>query len=212
MTLPSVIGNYRKKITVSRLQEAYSLLSQAVLMSIKDNEAIEYWDFTISGEEFLQRYIKPYMQDIVNIDGDGKEGSLNSDSKTMALANGQTIYGTIYKNSLVLPYFNIIVDINGNKKPNLMGVDRFSFYIFSKKAILSNTGLGDCAQNIPRGGLYPDGYGYSRERLLNDGWRGCNNDKNALAPDGGRRTSQFGAFCTALIMMDGWKISDDYKW
>lgn len=81
------------------------MLSQAVLMSIKDNEAIEYWDFTISGEEFLQRYIKPYMQDIVNIDGDGKEGSLNSDSKTMALANGQTIYGTIYKNSLVLPYF-----------------------------------------------------------------------------------------------------------
>ncbi len=35
-------------------------------------------------------------------------------------------------------------------------------------------------------------------------WRGCNKR--------GERINSGGAFCTALIMLDGWQISSDYKW
>ena len=54
----------KKKVTVTRLKEAYTILSEAVLMSIKDNEAIEYWDFDISTQDFMNKYIKPYINDV----------------------------------------------------------------------------------------------------------------------------------------------------
>ena len=37
LTLPSVIQNYQKKITVERLKKTYSTLAQAIQMSVKDN-------------------------------------------------------------------------------------------------------------------------------------------------------------------------------
>ena len=103
----------------------------------------------------------------------------------------------------------IVVDINGKAKPNIYGRDKFIFYIFSQKADWYNTGSGNVAKNIPGAGLYPDGYGYDRERMKNDSWRGCNRrgDEESLG-----NQAQAGAFCTAMIMLDGWKISDDYKW
>ena len=62
--------------------------------------------------------------------------------------------------------------------------------------------------------MYPDGYGYDRNWLMTNIYRGCNNriatkDENSSLGIGG---SHRGAYCTALIMLDGWKISDDYKW
>ena len=208
----NVIKNYEKKVTVTRLKEAYTILSEAVLMSIKDNEAIEYWDFDISTQDFMNKYIKPYINDVGKTNKN-KELGYSNKSDTVVLANGQVIQGVIYKNPKVLPYFNIIIDINGDKKPNQKGRDIFSFFIFSKKASSANTGLGDCARNIPRGGLYPDGYGYNREILLNSSWRGCNTRKKneGKSPSGGNDTSS-GSFCTALIMIDNWEIAKDYLW
>ena len=107
----------KKKVTVTRLKEAYTILSEAVLMSIKDNEAIEYWDFDISTQDFMNKYIKPYINDVGKTNKNKVLGQLNK-SDTVVLANGQVIQGVIYKNPKVLPYFNIIIDINGDKKPN----------------------------------------------------------------------------------------------
>ena len=45
MTLPIVIGNYKKQVVSSRLKKFYSIMNQAILMSENDNESIEYWDF-----------------------------------------------------------------------------------------------------------------------------------------------------------------------
>ncbi len=38
LTLPSVIQNYQKKVTVERLKKTYSTLAQAIQMSVKDND------------------------------------------------------------------------------------------------------------------------------------------------------------------------------
>ena len=51
MTLPALVGKYQKKVTVERLKKVYTVLSQAVLMSVKDHEAIEYWNFELSPQE-----------------------------------------------------------------------------------------------------------------------------------------------------------------
>ena len=49
-----------------------------------------------------------------------------------------------------------------------------------------------CDRNYLKNGYVPFGNAY-----------GCNNDKNKREP---------GMLCGAMILQDGWKISDDYPW
>ncbi len=205
MTLPAVVGNYQKKVTVERLKKVYSELSQAVLYSVKDNDEIEYWDFDgVDAQEFMERYLLSYLKKIsvANL----HIGSTKS--KSYRFANGTVIQGWLWHNPLVKGFLQIEVDINGDKKPNVYGRDKFIFHIFSQKAEWYNGGDGHVSVNIPKGGFYPDGFGYSRETLLNDSWRGCHkiNDETP------KSANYLGAFCTALIMLDGWEIKKDYNW
>ena len=62
MTLPSLIGNYQKKQMAMQLKKVYSLMQQALQRAEVDYEAFEYWDFTLSGSDFSDRYIKPYYK------------------------------------------------------------------------------------------------------------------------------------------------------
>ena len=39
LTMPVLVGNYQKKQTVTKLKRAFSVLSQAILMSELDNES-----------------------------------------------------------------------------------------------------------------------------------------------------------------------------
>ncbi len=210
LTLPSLIGKYQKKVTVERLKKSYSLLYQALEMSTNEHETINYWNFDLNTQEFMDIYLIPYLKKITSKE---KENEYSSD--TYKLADGTTIKGWMYKNPAhkdVTTFFQITIDINDEKKPNQLGRDKFIYYIFPTKRHLFNAGEGDVARNVPGPGLYPDGYGYDRETLKNNGWRGCNKNKQDESPGGNSSTQWAGAFCTALIMLDGWDIADDYKW
>ena len=214
MTLPALVGKYQKKVTVERLKKAYTVLSQAVLMSVKDNEAIEYWNFELSSKEFMDTYLKLYFQ---NITSEITFSDTTRYSKKYALADGTTFYGWMYKHQNpayydITTFYRLEIDINGEQKPNLLGKDIFYYYIFPIKSGFFNGGQGDIAKNVPGPGLYPDGYGYDRERLKTDGWRGCDKRPGDENPYGGINTKEARAFCTALIMLDGWEIADDYRW
>ncbi len=214
MTLPSLVGKYQKKVTVERLKKVYTVLSQAVLMSVKDHEAIEYWNFELSSQEFMDTYLKPYFQ---NIASEITSSDTAKNSKKYALADGTTFSGWMFKNPNpanhdITTFYRLEVDINGEQKPNLAGRDIFYYYIFPIKSNFFNGGQGNIAYKVPGPGLYPDGYGYDRERLKTDGWRGCDKRPGDETPDGGVNNEQAGAFCTALIMLDGWEIADDYRW
>ena len=211
MTLPSVITNYQKKVTVERLKKTYSTLSQAVQMSIKDNDNIETLNFSLSTQEFMEKYVIPYVKDVAR---ENPPYDVVRNSKKFALADGTTVEAWSWVHPEVKHFVELRVDINGKNKPNAVGRDIFFFHIFSQKSGFYNGGEGDVAQNIPSGGLYPYGYGYDRNWLMTNIYRGCNNriatkDENSSLGIGG---SHRGAYCTAFIMLDGWKISDDYKW
>lgn len=45
MTLPNIITNYQKKVTVERLKKIYSVMQNAYLRSQNDNGPAEYWDY-----------------------------------------------------------------------------------------------------------------------------------------------------------------------
>ena len=213
MTLPSIIGKYQKKVTVERLKKVYTVISQAIALSVKDHEEMEYWDFELSSQEFMDTYLSPYFQKVAS----EKKYTDTKYSKTYALPEGTTFYGWKFTASNpdahdVTTFYQITVDINGEQKPNQLGRDTFIFYLFPSKSRLYNTGSGDCAWQVPRAGIYPDGYGFDRDRLKEDTWRGCNRRGDEEASGASNGYNSAGSFCTALIMMDGWEIADDYKW
>ena len=63
MTMPSVIGHYKKQETISKLKKAYTSINQALRMSEIDNGEYEYWDegFGLGAEQYLPKYWLPYF-------------------------------------------------------------------------------------------------------------------------------------------------------
>ncbi len=207
MTLPSLVGNYQKKQTAMQLKKVYSLMQQAHRRAEADYESVQYWDFSLDGKEFSERYIKPYYKIITDYDKtefpedyhthclkDGREcdvfGSFTTASK-IVLVDGTllAIEPSSTGGDNVTLFITIIVDINGLKKPNKYGRDIFMFSVQPANGVLPY-GVGNLA-----GEFQTDDY--DRNYLLKSNDRGCQID---------------GIFCAALIMTDNWEIKDDYPW
>ncbi len=205
LTLPELIQNYKKKATVVQLKEAYSILSQAVNTSQNEHGELLTWDYTISDTDFAKKYILPYLK-LIDTKKTYATGWNMYTLSTQNNMHSNTAYwhsGMIYilSNGYALCIVNgnddtrklITVDVNGKKGPNVLGIDGFTFE-FNKK----------------NNSLLPFGYGNTRNVLL--GKNGgvtypvgmCTRDNNWQYYRGG--------FCAAVIMKDGWQISDDYPW
>lgn len=106
----------------------------------------------------------------------------------IVLGDGTQIY-TAYHSFLNINNTSLwlVVDINGNRKPNTFGRDCFTFI-------------------VNKDGVRPLWYDRTREQLLGTYDSACS--KNVQTSNGGLA----GLACAALIMKDGWKISDDYPW
>lgn len=226
LTIPTLISNYQKQATVSGLQKAYSTLNQVIQRSIADNGAIENWDFPTTqfdGNQcllFAQTYFVPYLN--ISQSCGLSSGCLAStvkrlDGANSVLNNISPGYGLIrYTLSdgtniafMNISYSNgqraisIFVDINGQKTPNVVGKDIFSF-VFAQSAIsIIGAGDGTIVSNIPRGGIYPDGYGMNIVTSGSYQYRGCGKDVNY---------QYAGAWCTQKIFKDNWQIASDYPW
>lgn len=218
MTLPSLIGNYQKKQTAIQLKKFYSVMQQAIITSELQNGEVKYWNFKIGGnkntEIFTNTYLTPYLKIIktympedfpddihytcLNGNNCDSYGEVKNNNPKLVLADGTMILATDYVeardiNNNIIPAINIIVDINGFKKPNQYGRDIFAFSI------------------QPDFGFIPAGIGYTSamqvaQQTYNRDWfltggqeRGCNRKQN-------------GFYCAGLIMTDGWEIKDDYPW
>ncbi len=193
ITMPLLIKSYQKQVTINRLKKTYTTLSQAMLYAQNDYGDLGNWDYNLTCEAYMNKYISPYIKKIT------------SSSNAYYLPDGTSLKCLRY--SIAGSVYELQIDINGNNLPNIFGKDKFSFYIFNEAKNVYNNGRGDIAWNVKKAGLYPDGYGRNRNTLKNDTWRGCNSRKS-----GAGKNMDAGAYCTALILYDGWKISNDYDW
>lgn len=154
LTLPSVIQKQQEKITVNRLKAAYSILSQAFVRTINENGTPDTWGMgnmndanshIIMGNAFV-----PYLKLTKNCIGKNREYTKNNcysttstprDYSNIVLANGTSVYfrtftGNCSSNANYPETCGMIgVDINGMKKPNEAGKDRFEFYMTKTKLI-----------------------------------------------------------------------------
>lgn len=222
LTLPNLITQYQKNATVQGLKVAYSLLSQAVQKSISENGEIDNWNCTLNTNAFNETYILPYLKIAKKCDGgkciktDNFNGyyELNGNkytsiSKSYVLANGMILMANRPGGEGFIVY---MIDLNGNKKPNIMGKDIFAFYLLNHQSPLAS--YRNFLKNIPAN-LYPGSVGAngSPQYLMDKpaltraaAHRGCNKN-STVGWHGG-----VGSACAVVIMKDGWEISKDYPW
>lgn len=191
MTLPTVINNYQKKETVTRLKKAYTIINEALMLSVNQNSEYKYWSTDMKPEDYYKQYWFPYINVMTVCDnafkcGYKKENPWTTpDGAYTAFAKDDwripflTSDGILYSISVKGGNENannvIIIDINGKGNPNEMGKDFF---------ILTRDKQG-----------FINGYGYDKSSIEID--ENC-------SKEGNRR------YCAAKIIKDGWQIKDDY--
>lgn len=196
LTLPNLIVDYQKKQTSAQLKKAYSTFAQALAKSQYDNEASINWTTTEPSStyqenyEYFEKYWMPYFK-IIKICktysecGYEKPGFANLLEKTNFIYYGQSrsvpafIYGDgTY--AYIRPYsYNstednkqrlqlILIDLNGPKKPNIMGKDVFQFEIDINKGNIAGYGKPEtCAAGKLINEESPRSCG---GKIMADGW------------------------------------------
>lgn len=211
LVMPALISNYKKNLTVTRLKETYSMLKQAVEMSEVQNGEVKDWNYSVcsTGEKCFEQYLKPYLKVVkkesmntiwkratfLELSGAQEQGLMMmrpANGVAYTLANGAVLF--TYNSAVSNNTLSMSVDIDGIKPVNQFGKDMFQ-YVLSPKYGLVPQGYMDTSTEESFGD-------YDRTKILNgvNSYRyGCNKKLR-------------GTWCTALIMVDGWKISPDYPW
>ena len=198
LSVPILFADWHKTQTVSQLLKTHSTLSQTTYRAISDNGPIVSWSVDgITARDFYNVYLKPYLN-IANDDTNNefKYTALNNTQDSASygavfyLADGQKISIKTPSNTAWGIEVGVVVDINGDKKPNRMGRDIFVFNYWMYHPITPEVS----------GKFIPWGADWSREDIKNSSVSyACNKKKT-------------GDICAALIAKDGWKISKDYPW
>ena len=171
--MPTLINNYKEKATVNKVKKFYSMMSQAYLLSVKDNEHADSWNVG-NGENSttatqLASYFKPYLKiqkDCGTSSGclgytrevkllKGTNHSVNYDTYSryykVILMDGSAMWfrgASTYCKSTEDGISNscglIFYDANGTKEPNTVGIDIFEFHITSKGIVLPR--INDCSK------------------------------------------------------------------
>ena len=211
MTLPSLIGKYQKKVTVTRLKRTYTVLSQAVQRSIADNGDPSGWGLegfynTAPTDENLQKfietfsktYIVPYLAKINKIEFGTFKDLGYKDIKgtgTYLEAKGQLLIlndGTVLQIRMTTynygteedrddKFQNVYITVDINGFSGPNTVGKDIFMFY----VESLTGKFDF-------------YGYPLKDITRQQvYSRCKSESNT---------------CGRLILMDGWEIKEDYPW
>ena len=203
MTIPVLITNYQKHVTVTKLQKAISILNQAYKLSYDDvGEPSAAESYAMGSEEYFKQYWAPYIKTAVicttyqqcgynktfpwsfrngNID---YTAVVNKDYRvTFSTSDGFLYMILTGKGTGNKDEYNknteVLVDINGAEGPNIHGHDLFVLTRVDKDG----------------GGIQPYGYNFPSAAINND----CSKKGN-------------GKCCAEKIRRAGWKIEKDYPW
>ena len=94
LTIPNLMRNYRKHQRISEIKTAYSIIQNAVRLSVAENGDVRNWDYNQS-TEFATKYIMPYLKIQKNCGrGPGVDsvGLINKDCFTTVNSNQCTWY------------------------------------------------------------------------------------------------------------------------
>ncbi|MCD7878503.1 MAG: type II secretion system GspH family protein [Candidatus Gastranaerophilales bacterium] len=187
ITVPTLMANYRKQATLSKLKKFHSTLANAVKLTELDNGIpFSQWSGINNSLDWWNENIGKYMpvveiaENKYEINDLSRSGSIPS--HLYMLNDGTTITEIGTGCCGTGKYISIWYDTNGAKGPNQWGRDIFQFNIRENEA----------RQTLVGANFHSRGTAETRERLLN--YCRSGNLKG----------------CTELIMRDGWEFKSDY--
>lgn len=206
ITIPSLITNYEKKATITKLKKTYSELANAVKLSEAENGDISGWDISNKSEENFDTFLFPYMKaskknypagsfmyKFTNGSNGGALDIVNMNTTVYTLLSGSEVI-TLKTNKTNRNHMSIVVDTNGVKqKPNRLGYDTFYMTIDPQLGFRMSQ---ENQEELDKGTTTYK----TRETLLNGPASFGYNCKN------------LGVWCGALIQRDGWEMKKDYPW
>ena len=162
MTMPSLIANYQKKQTVSQLKKAYSTFAQALVLSQYENGNSSEWNVTELGSSYddnlayFEKYWKPYLK-VIKVCKTMKECGYDITGYATLSTTSYSMYGQfdnvpgfIYGDgtyAYIRPYplhpeyvptlQLLSIDINGAKRPNILGRDVFQFQVDTQRGVIT---------------------------------------------------------------------------
>ena len=202
MTVPTLMQNYQRQSYVTQLHKTYNEVSQALLRYQTDRNALNLTEAGLSSQTAWDAMVAQYFKTVQKCDnsltpcfpattsykkmsGVALNSNVYNIETSYVLASGASVrfYYAVNGNRICF----LMVDVNGFKKPNILGRDLFSFVITPSTGVTVNFGVNKI----------------SREEALSDKLHMCSKSKSA---------GNSGYACTLVIMMDGWEIKSDYPW
>ncbi|MBR6164000.1 hypothetical protein IKQ26_08975 [bacterium] len=192
-------------------------MAQTTARAIADYGPVTTWEIGTHGnvedaKTFVNKYMIPYMN-VAKKPMSLAEGNWNSElyflngspvdpdsndgvnhQVRFYLSDGTSISCYVQSQSSDWKRLSILIDINGDKKPNKFGRDVFMFeyLIYVNPNHIYYPFVGKIVPDFGNGIS-------SRSALLSNSAWNCH--KN-----------QQGTPCAAVIVRDGWRIADDYPW
>lgn len=203
MTIPTLITNYQKHITVTKLQKAISVLNQAYKLSYDDvGEPSASEAFAMGAEDYFKKYWAPYIKSAIICTtpqmcgyktntpwklANGNQGTtiaINPTFRTTFYTSDGFLYviftgGGSSESETGVERRWVYVDINGGEGPNIYGRDLFELTRIEKDG----------------GGINLYGYDKTDAQI------------NAICSK-----NSSGEYCAEKIRRAGWKIEKDYPW
>ncbi len=215
MTLPSLIGKYQKKVTVTRLKRTYTVLSQAVQRSIADNGDPSGWNtesyYWSEGsqanlqkilETFSSTYIVPYLAKINRIE---YASFKDLGYKQVIIPNETSTRYLDMRGQIIILNDGSIIQLRMSTSGNL-GTEENRVEKYIDIMIIADIN-GFRGPNI----LGKDFFLFQVVSKTGQ-FRFYGMDEDKTREQVKNRCQSKPMTCDRLIMTDGWEISDDYPW
>lgn len=142
LTMPMLMGNYHKQASVTAAKKAFSILNQAYINIIREKGIDTFAMCTVNDSQCLGDLFKAELKLINSALWTPNSGIAEGCWEDKAITNPNESHfctvaadGIVYDFDMEWPRTEnkvkgyILVDINGTKRPNLFGKDRYAFSI-----------------------------------------------------------------------------------
>ncbi len=207
MTIPTLIKDYRRAVSIAKLKKTYSTLQQAIQRTVADNLGYSYVNFsdgnTQSMIDWYNYYLKPNLR--IQKDCFDEAGCWHKEGVTKMLNGNIALWdeGTkgIGGNIIVFRTFdNVYVNMDGAAASDI--VTHFGVNINAPGLVIHVDVNGDEGPNVIGRDIFV--FVFNNRLLLPAG-----NDKTSEEVDADCSENGTGYYCFSYILRNNWKIKDD---
>ena len=209
LTLPTVIQNYQKQVTVTKLKKAYSCLVQVAQKSIADNGSIDFVEGDLLNEDEVKKFFNTYWLSYF------KGVDVFPDKKRPYILNGNTVFykhiGGILDDTNVYTYYSAgrIFFNTADGITYFVHIMNWINKYNDKGELISQDAAYDSEQMVfvdLNGIKPPNTFGKDVFKFYVDFSKGI------VRANQGNCNNTYSNGCAGKIMRDGWQIKSDYPW